>query len=328
MENSLEDKNAAGVANPDDNNTSEQTKSSTSIAKRESKPIAVTNNSISSIDLFNPEQLAAAEAFLKRILRSEKGGIKTVEDGLAILMRAKDLNLPFSTCIEHIHVINSKTGIDIHVIKALLSRAGVTWECIEDYTPLYEYTDGFNVFIDGSIPDYAHKCRDAKSAKEANEKAASEEREDIYVYPVKWYQDFKGNTYREYQLSSSKFGIATTRQQIAEISNSGKIAVYRIPNKPVDFRTKYKFERRVNGKDTVAYGHFSYSEAQTAGMFDKDTYVKYARIMIGHRAFTYGAREIASDVLFGVMETTELKIVAGKELNDADVIDIEASELN
>ena len=54
-------------------------------------------------------------------------------------------------------------------------------------------------------------------------------------------------------------------------------------------------------------------------MFEKDTYKKYPSIMIKIRAFTYGARDIASDVLFGVMETTELKIVSGVELSDKDV---------
>ena len=78
------------------------------------------------LNLFDERQLVAAENFLTKIMRSDKGGIKSVNDGLAILMRAQDLNLPFSTCIEHIHVINGKTGVDIHVVKALLSRAGCT----------------------------------------------------------------------------------------------------------------------------------------------------------------------------------------------------------
>lgn len=60
------------------------------------------------LNLFDETQLAAAENFLTKVMRSEKGGIKSVNDGLAVLMRAKDLNLPFSTCLEHIHVINGK----------------------------------------------------------------------------------------------------------------------------------------------------------------------------------------------------------------------------
>ena len=33
--------------------------------------------------------------------------------------------------------------------------------------------------------------------------------------------------------------------------------------------------------------------------------------MIGHRAFTLGARDIASDILMGVMEETENAIIDG-----------------
>lgn len=62
-------------------------------------------------------------------------------------------------------------------------------------------------------------------------------------------------------------------------------------------------------------------------MFEKDTYKKYPRILIGHRAFTYAAREIASDILFGVMETTELKIVSDSELSNSDIMDAEVVEL-
>ena len=113
-----------------------------------SKQLATFNNhSLSAINLFDDKQLVAAENFITKIMRSEKGGIKSVNDGLAILMRAQDLGLPFSSCIEHIHVINGKTGLDIHIIKALLSKAGVTWECIDDYTPLYELTAILNVLL-------------------------------------------------------------------------------------------------------------------------------------------------------------------------------------
>ena len=298
----------------------------TSVVKTETSTPVIKNDSMTSINLFDPAQLVAAENFLKRILRSEKGGIKSVEDGLAIVMRAKDLQLPFSACIEHVHVISGKTGVDIHIIKALLSRAGVTWDCVKDYTPLYEYTDGINVYIDGKFPDYVRRCRSSKEANEKNGAASNDD--EIYVYPVKWYKDLQGNIYKEYQLSQSKFGVAVTRQQIAEISKEGKIPVYRIPNNPVDYITEYKLFRKVGDKEVTAIGHFSYSEAVAAGMLDKDTYQKYARILIGHRAFTYAARDIASDVLFGVMETTELKIVAGKDLDDADVEEIKAEEVN
>lgn len=282
------------------------------------------SNSFGSLNLFDPKQLAAAENFLTKVMRSKKGGIESVNDGLAVLMRAQDLNLPFSTCLEHIHVINGKTGIDIHIVKALLSKAGCTWRCTKDYQPLYEYTDGFNVYIDNSFPEYVVRCRNSKEA--ADKLAADKDGDNVYVYPVKWYQDFNGNLYKDYQLNTKQFAIVVNKMQVAEVVKAGKVPVYRIPNKPVDYVTEYEITRKVDGKEVVSIGHFSYSEAVQAEMFEKDTYKKYPRVLIGHRAFTLAARDIASDVIMGAMETTELKIVAGRELSDKDLASVEDVE--
>ena len=70
-------------------------------------------------------------------------------------------------------------------------------------------------------------------------------------------------------------------------------------------------------------GHFSYSEAQAAELLTKDTYKKYPRILVGHRAFAYGARDIGDDVLMGCMESGELKIVEGVELEPSDYEEID-----
>lgn len=296
------------------------------VAKHDATSI---NGGINAINFFDEKQLVAAENFLTKVMRSEKGGIKSVNDGLAVLMRAQDLGLPFSTCIEHIHVINGKTGIDIHVIKALLSRAGCTWSCLKDYQPLYEYTDGINVYTDGGFPDYVVRC---KSQHDADEKAKVDidkgVTDNVYVWPVKWYKDFNGNTYKDYQLNATKFGIAINRQQVAEIAKTGKIPVYRVANTPVDYVTEYEFTRIKNGKEIKAIGRFSYNEAAQADFFTKETYQKYPRILIGHRAFTLGARDIASDILFGVMETSELKVAMSEDINDSDVIYADAEEVN
>ena len=283
------------------------------------------NRGMSAINLFDEKQLAAAENFLTKIMRSEKGGIKNINDGLAVLMRAQDLDLPFSTCLEHIHVINGKTGVDIHIIKALLLKAGCTWRCVKDYQPLYEYTDSINVYVDGSFPDYVVRCN---SQQEAEEKAKADiNHNKVYVYPVKWYKDFNGNLYKDYQLNQQRFGIVTNKQQAIELSKNGKVAVYRVPNNPIDFITEYEITRKVGSKEVTAIGKFSYTDAVQADMFTKDTYKKYPRILIGHRAFTYAAREIASDILFGVCETTELKIISGQEVNTNEVVSVEDAEI-
>lgn len=276
-------------------------------------------NGLTSINLFDERQLAQAEVFLKRVMMNEKGGVKSPADGLAILARAQDLQLPFTTCIEHIHVINGKTGIDVHIIKSLLSRAGIVWKCTKDYIPQYQYTDGNTIYLETQIPQYCVKCRTAKEAIEATT-------DDIVgIYPVHWYTDLKGNVYNEFEISD-KCVKAVNRQHALKIANEGKFPIIRIPAQPVDFVTEYEFTRyyMINGKERVVTttSHYSYSEAQTAELFKKDTYVKYARIMIGHRAFIFGARDIANDILMGCMETTELKIVENVPISDVDFVEV------
>ena len=272
------------------------------------------------LQLLDDKQLVAAENFIKRVMGSPKSGISNVQEGLAVLMRANDLQLPFSSCLEHIHVINGKTGVDIHIIKSLLSSAGVTWECTKDYAPQYQYTDGNTIYNETQLPEYCVKCR---TAKEAEEKTNND---TIGVYPVKWYQDLKGNIYNEFQVNE-KCAIAINKTQAMKLANEGKFPIIRIPAVPIDFVTEYKFTRRKNicGEKVIvnATGHFSYSEAQTADLFTKDTYKKYARIMIANRAFTLGAREIADDVIFGVLETSELKLVTDTPLDGSEFIDAE-----
>ena len=273
------------------------------------------NTGLHVLNLLDDRQLASAEAFLKRMITTDKGGIKSVNEGLAILMRAQDLQLPFSTCIEHIHVINGKTGVDIHIVKSLLLRAGVTWKCTKDYAPQYQYTDGNTIYLETQLPSYCVKCR---TPKEAEEKTTDDV---VGLYPVRWYADLKGNLYNEFQVSD-KCVKAVNKVHALKLAQEGKFPIIRVAAQPIDYVTEYEFTRHfiINGTDTVmkAKSHFSYSEAQTADLFTKDTYRKYARVLISHRAFTLGARDIASDKLMGVMETSELKIVEGVDLSPSD----------
>ena len=289
--------------------------SSGAITTRHNEPYT----GLTAVNLFDEKQVASAEIFLKRFMGSEKGGIKSVNEGLALIMRAQDLQLPFSSCIEHIHIVSGKTVADIHIIKSLLSRAGVIWECTKDYTPQYQYTDGNTIYLETQIPQYCVKCRTAKEAIEATT-------DDVVgIYPVQWYTDLKGNIYNEFEVSD-KCVKAVNRQHALKVANEGKFPVIRIPAQPVDFVTEYEFTRyyMINGKERIvtATSHYSFSEAQTAELFKKDTYVKYARIMIGHRAFIFGARDIANDILMGCMETTELKNVENAPISDVDFVEV------
>ena len=273
------------------------------------------NSGFGVLNLLDEKQLASAESFLKRYIQSDKSGIKSIQDGLAILARAQDLNLPFSSCAEHIHVINGKTGVDIHIVKSLLLRAGITWECTKDYVPQYQYTDGNTIYLETQIPQYCVKCRTAKEALEIT-------KDDIVgIYPVQWFADLNNRIYNEFEISD-KCVKAINRIHAQKLVSEGKFPIIRIPAQPIDFVTEYKFTRYFyqNGKERVmqSIGHFSHTEATNAGLFDKDTYKKYARILISHRAFTFGARDIGDDVLMGCMESGELKIVEDVELTPSD----------
>ena len=272
------------------------------------------------LGIFNQEQMAELEVFLTKYIRSDKAGIKSVQDGLAIAMRAKDLRLPFSTCAEHIHVVNGKTAVDVHIAKALLLKGSVSWECIEDYHALYEYTDGFNAYVEDKLPN---GCIKVRTAAEAAEKLKNNpDSDNIYVYPVKYYKDYNNNIYKDYQLNAS-FGVAVNQAHAQKIASEKKIPVYRIPAVPVDYVTSYKFTRKVGDVVMTAVGKFTYNDAVAAKCFDKTTYQLYPKVMIGHRAWFYGARDIGSDLLMGCMSIDELNQVTGSNIpEDIEVIDI------
>lgn len=293
---------------------------STAVEVRETEHKAI--NVFDNVDFFDEKELIKVKSFMGEYIKSSKnGGISTVQDAIAIAIRSKELGLPFTACAEHVHVINGKTGVDIHIIKGLLSRAGCTWKCLKDYQPLYEYTDGINQFVDGELPEYVVRC---SSKAEAEEKRKADENGDyIYVYPVRWYADAKGNKYPDYRLNTKQFVIVANAAQMQEATANKLIGVWRIPNVPVDYITEYEISRNINGQIMTSKGRFTYKEAVVAGFFEKDTYIKYARIMIGNRAFTYAARDIGSDLLFGVMESTELKIVNNQNIDDKDFDDVE-----
>lgn len=298
------------------------------IAKKDSSPVNIqkvehaVNSICDNIDLFNEKELIQFKAFATEYIKSSKNsGIATIPDCIAIALRAKELGLPFTACAEHVHIINGKTGIDIHIIKGLLSRAGCTWKCLKDYQPLYEYTDGINSFVDGEIPDYVVKCSNKAEADDKREK--DKEGDKMYVYPVRWYADAQGNKYPDYRLNTKQFTIVSNPSQMQQAAANKLIGVWRIPNVPVDYVTEYEIKRTINGQETTSLGRFTLKEAINAGFFEKDTYKKYPRIMIGNRAFTFAARDIGSDILFGVMETTELKLVMDKNIDKKDFDDVE-----
>lgn len=296
------------------NNEEEKVTTDVALVDRKESDVNLVGT-INSIDLFSDSGIAKAKVFLTNYLKSGKGNYKTIEEGLAIMFKAQELNLPFSSCAEHMHSISGKPGIDVHIARALLIKGRVSWDCLEDYRPLYEYTDGINVYSEILLPIDCVKC---KSAAEANEKAKANPNAGIYVYPVRYFKDWQGNLYKDYNLNGN-YKLAANVEEAKQIAtNEKKIPIYRVPAVPIDYVTSYRFYRNIGGRDVTAIGSFKYSEAVTAGLLSKDTYMKYLRIMLQNRAFTYGARDIADDLLMGLYTVEELKHINHIPISDAD----------
>lgn len=263
------------------------------------------------------DQINQDKAWLTCIL-GEKSGVKSIAEGLQLLFKARDLKIPFSSAIEHVHVIQGKTGVDIHILRTLLLRAGITWKCTKDYIPQYEYTDGSNVYKQTQLPSYCVICRNVDEAV----KITDLEKGIVGVYPLRYYKDAKGNVFNEFQISD-KTVKCINAAHVAKEAAAGRYGVYLMPSPPIDFVAEYEFTRRrlILGEKviTTAIGTFSFSEAMTADMFSKDTYKKYPKVMIKTRAWTYGAREIADDICLGLMETTELKNVVDVDFDEKDI---------
>ena len=85
--------------------------------------------------------------------------------------------------------------------------------------------------------------------------------------------------------------------------------VFDNPDDPEDFDrvTTIKFFRNHPQLNMVIEEIVEYSmkEAVKAGLATKETWLKYPKILLWNRTFTFGARRIASDVLLGVMEVSE-----------------------
>lgn len=91
----------------------------------------------------------------------------------------------------------------------------------------------------------------------------------------------------------------------------------------IDTRTTYEFSRDLKSpsgkyREVTARSSFSINEAKEADLLEKDVWQKYWRRMLDARAFTIGAREIADDLLLGMMTPEEM----GAGTEDTDYIEV------
>jgi hypothetical protein len=262
-------------------NLPEKRKNQSKVIKHTSTPTDLTSSPFYSI--------------LQQLVKSANTGVKSEGEGLLMLLKAKELGIGFANSIPHMHVINGKPGIDIHIVKAILSKPSsyVTWKIKKYYEPVYQViTEDKALIATNEIPPGIK----LKIVKLSELTSASKEDNELRAALV----TTKDNTYRV-----------------------------------LDWETEYEFTREKqdmsgNVITVTSIGYFSWSMAKLAGLnlnkagleSTESAWYKYRPIMIATRAFTYGARDIASDLLKGNYESTELFEMENIEY-DYEIVDDE-----
>jgi hypothetical protein len=251
----------------------------------------------SSLKLDPTNDLKGAMAFLTEFVKDKGIGVTNANSALTVYLKAQELGIGFANAVDHMHVINGKTGIDIHILKAILLKAGryIRWTKTMDRQPLYKYIDSTN-----GQTWTSHLLPRAFLSKLAND--------DPY---------YENAGYAPTEDAFDKLR-AEGRPIIVPGSATGKLV-------PVDYVTEYRFEREfIFGVDNkpelrVEISRFYSSDAPANKLADaKSVWVTNRPIMEDHRAFTPGARAIASDLIFGCYDTKELFDMEGVDyvIND------------
>jgi hypothetical protein len=84
-----------------------------------------------------------------------------------------------------------------------------------------------------------------------------------------------------------------------------ELPVFQIPE-PVDYITTIEFTRYYNGNPHKIIASFSMNDALTADLVKKDNWSKYPKQCLFARTYVIGAREIASDLIFGMYTPEEM----------------------
>jgi hypothetical protein len=227
-------------------------------------------------DMFNNfgDQQAMIE-YVTPFLKGEGSPFKKPEDGIKVLLSAKELNVPFSVALSHSFIVNNKVAHDTHFIRGLAQRGGIAMTTVEDYRPLYSYRYRDSTFLQDEI-------------------------------------DQNPNTYKVF-TSAAVLGDYVNTKRGKEDFDNGIIPVLRA-EKPYDYRTTIRFEREFQLKNgrfvhLVEDASFTYSEAKKAELVDKNNWKKYGRDCLYARSTTRGLRRIAGDIVHGILTKDEFGLI-------------------
>ncbi len=98
--------------------------------------IAQEEKILNSVEVITLEKM---RVFAREVVKSGVSSFKREADVIMVLIRGKELGLPYGVSVNNIFAINGKTGMSVHLHKALLTNAGVYFELTEDSVPVYAY---------------------------------------------------------------------------------------------------------------------------------------------------------------------------------------------
>lgn len=241
----------------------------TDIVKKDSSSLNKFTNS-----LMTTEEQSLVLETIKTLAQGKNLKVENHSDALALVIKAKELNLPMGTALDHCFIVNGKVGIDVHIAKAvLLSSKSITWERIESCVPIFSYTDKVNIFDHSELP--------------SNYKIVSK---------------ISGNDAEISKLKSEGF------YPVAIISKDNKPIV----KDRITTYKFIRIVKLIDNsfKELIELSSFKLSDAYTAGLIDVNKpaspWVKYPNRMLDHRAWMNGARAIGDDLLLGMYSVDEL----------------------
>lgn len=217
----------------------------------------------SSLDYSNPDNILA---FAKKI--GENGLTKlSPQDAMVAILFGKELGMSPMISLTNIYPIQGRGTLSVHMINALLQRAGVVVEVIRDYEPCVYF--GF-------------KGDDGKILKQ---KSIVEGKE--VENPVILREGFADEVAADHEVKANR------------------IVNYRTILK-LTRRLKQPDGAWKDMTVTSSYSYSEALAAGLANNPKKDPWLKYPKQMCLNRALAFGGRLIASDTLLGMYETSEL----------------------
>ena len=105
----------------------------------ENKEIVITKQEVNNFNNFSSmEELLT---FSTQVAKSGLSPLKKGEDVMAAILMGKELGLGTMTAVSNIYSVSGKASLGVHVINALLLKAGITYVINEDYKAILGIKD-------------------------------------------------------------------------------------------------------------------------------------------------------------------------------------------